>query len=104
MRVSETGDREGILTQAVNWPVELLYCSISWSSLVTPSEAVKRISAPSGLAGIWKFGSAPGARGGEVGKAGDPAPRAGSIWVGLGFLHVPPRPDQGMGILGTKWG
>jgi len=47
-------ESEGILTQACNSPVAPLNLSISWSSLVVPSEAVNKISYPSSRASAAK--------------------------------------------------
>jgi hypothetical protein len=44
--VSTEEERLGILTQATSAPVLLVYFSISWLSLVTPSELANKISLP----------------------------------------------------------
>ncbi len=47
MRVPDEEERKGIFTHAISSPELLLYLSISWSSLVFPSDSVNMISYPS---------------------------------------------------------
>ncbi len=54
MTVSVVEEREGIFTHVINSPVELLYLSISWSSFVSLSDAMNRMSEPSELALLWR--------------------------------------------------